>query len=257
MPVNLGSSGTSYSTRAYRARRNPPSRSGWIVFLLVVLGVLAVVFRDRLSWYADLVLVRATNFSRAAPDAHDPLLAATPSKSKPSAVSTSKKVAAAAPPSTDASVTTNVRVVLPPLSVEVISAGGHRTTIHSHNSPVHIDLDSKPATATEQTEPAATVTSPVNAAVHAVEPPGVVDRSVAPVYPRLAEQMKIQGAVVLNVDIDKGGNIENITVISGPDILAAAAREAVRKWRFRPHYKNGQPIETEARVVVNFVISTQ
>jgi protein TonB len=63
--------------------------------------------------------------------------------------------------------------------------------------------------------------------------------------------------VTLQVNIDKNGIIVSTEVLSGPEILANAAREAVRQWRFRPHYKDGVPIETEARVVVNFVISTR
>ena len=63
--------------------------------------------------------------------------------------------------------------------------------------------------------------------------------------------------MTLHVNIDKNGNIVGTQVLSGPEILATAAREAVRKWRFRPHYKNGAPIETEARVVVDFTISAR
>ncbi|MGB9206273.1 MAG: energy transducer TonB [Terriglobales bacterium] len=82
-------------------------------------------------------------------------------------------------------------------------------------------------------------------------------RPSKPVYPRLAEQMKIEGSVTLQVNIDKTGNIVGTQVLSGPAILAAAAQEAVRQWRFRPRYKHGAPIATEAHVVVNFTISTR
>ena len=87
--------------------------------------------------------------------------------------------------------------------------------------------------------------------------PEVLDHSSEPVYPRLAEEMKVEGSVTLQVNIDKNGNIVGTQVLSGPEILANAAREAVQHWRFRPRYKNGAPIETDARVVVNFTISTR
>jgi len=45
-------------------------------------------------------------------------------------------------------------------------------------------------------------------------------------------------------------------VLSGPAILSAAAREAVKQWRFKPYLQAGQPVETEARITVNFTIST-
>src|SRR5438309_7913281 len=73
----------------------------------------------------------------------------------------------------------------------------------------------------------------------------------------LAKQMKVQGAVVLQVLIGKQGNIQNLQVLSGPAILSTAAREAVLQWCFKQYYVSGQTVETEARVTVNFTISTQ
>jgi len=83
-----------------------------------------------------------------------------------------------------------------------------------------------------------------------------VSRSVQPNYPVLAKQMKVQGAVVLQAMIDKGGNIEDLRVVSGPAILATAAQQAVKQWHFKPYYQQGQAVETEARITVNFTIST-
>jgi protein TonB len=68
--------------------------------------------------------------------------------------------------------------------------------------------------------------------------------------------MKVQGAVVMRALIDKAGNIENLQVLSGPSVLATAAREAVKQWHFKPLYQAGQPVETETRITVNFTIST-
>jgi periplasmic protein TonB len=69
--------------------------------------------------------------------------------------------------------------------------------------------------------------------------------------------MKIQGAVVLEVLIGREGVIQHLRVLSGPAILSAAAQEAVKQWRFRPYLQDGQPVETEARITVNFTIFTQ
>ena len=82
-------------------------------------------------------------------------------------------------------------------------------------------------------------------------------RPVRPQYPLLARQMKVQGAVVLSVFIDKDGSIENLQVDSGPAILADAARAAVTQWRFKPYLQNGVPVPTQARVVVEFSIGVQ
>jgi protein TonB len=79
-------------------------------------------------------------------------------------------------------------------------------------------------------------------------------RPVRPEYPLLARQMRVQGAVVLLVFIDKDGSIENLQVDSGPAILADAARAAVKQWRFKPYLQNGVPVATQARVTVDFTI---
>jgi len=73
-------------------------------------------------------------------------------------------------------------------------------------------------------------------------------------YPLLAGQMAIQGSVLLETLIGADGVVEEMRVLSGPTILVAAAREAVRQWRFKPYLANGQPVETQARVTVNFKI---
>jgi protein TonB len=74
-------------------------------------------------------------------------------------------------------------------------------------------------------------------------------------YARLAKQQTMEGSVVLLARIDKDGNIENIKEISGPEILFAAAREAVKQWHFQPYYTSGQAVETETQITVKFAIS--
>jgi protein TonB len=66
--------------------------------------------------------------------------------------------------------------------------------------------------------------------------------------------MRVQGSVVLQAIVGADGNIEDLRVLSGPSILNAAAQQAVRQWRFKPYLQNGQPVETKARIVVNFSI---
>jgi protein TonB len=66
--------------------------------------------------------------------------------------------------------------------------------------------------------------------------------------------MRVQGSVVLQAVVGTDGNIENLRVLSGPSILTAAAQQAVRQWRFKPYLQNGQPVETKARITVNFSI---
>lgn len=77
---------------------------------------------------------------------------------------------------------------------------------------------------------------------------------VQPNYPVLAKQARIQGQVVLRAIISREGAIENLQVLSGHPMLAPAAVEAVRQWRYRPYVLNGEPVEVETQVTVNFVL---
>jgi protein TonB len=55
--------------------------------------------------------------------------------------------------------------------------------------------------------------------------------------------------------ISREGAIENLQVLSGHPMLAPAAVDAVRQWRYRPYVLNGEPVEVETQVTVNFVLA--
>lgn len=78
---------------------------------------------------------------------------------------------------------------------------------------------------------------------------------VQPDYPAQARQIRIQGKVVLRAVISREGTIENLQVVSGQPMLVRAAVDAVRQWRYRPYVLNGEPVEVETEVTVNFVLS--
>lgn len=84
---------------------------------------------------------------------------------------------------------------------------------------------------------------------------GLLVRKVNPVYPPLARQARIQGVVILQAQISKDGNIENLQLISGHPMLAPAAIDAVKQWKYRPYLLNGEPVEVETQVQVNFTLS--
>ncbi|HKM47151.1 MAG TPA: energy transducer TonB [Terriglobales bacterium] len=84
---------------------------------------------------------------------------------------------------------------------------------------------------------------------------GLLIRKVTPNYPPLAKQARIQGAVVLQAEISKEGTIQNLQLISGHPMLAPAAIEAVKQWRYKPYLLNGEPVAVETQVVVNFSLS--
>jgi len=84
---------------------------------------------------------------------------------------------------------------------------------------------------------------------------GLLVRRVNPVYPPLARQARIQGTVILQAQISKEGNIENLQLISGHPMLAPAAIEAVKQWKYRPYLLNGDPCEVDTQVMVNFTLA--
>jgi protein TonB len=84
---------------------------------------------------------------------------------------------------------------------------------------------------------------------------GLLIRKIQPNYPPLARQARIQGSVLLQAVISKEGAIENLRLISGHPMLAPAALEAVKQWRYKPYILNGEPVEVETQVTVNFTLS--
>lgn len=159
------------------------------------------------------------------------------------------------------------RAVLPPLEVEVVAGDEHRT-IPASSGSVRVDLQPRapfsyspaPSSSASSAPSSADSTGVADATgrVHlSAGAAQILSRPVEPNYPLLAKQMKVQGAVVLEALIGRDGNIQDLHVLSGPTILSTAAREAVKQWRFRPYLQSGQAVETEARITVNFTISTQ
>jgi protein TonB len=76
----------------------------------------------------------------------------------------------------------------------------------------------------------------------------------SPQYPAIAKAARIQGTVVLSATISKGGTIENLKLISGPEMLAGAAEQAVREWRYKPYELNGEPVEVQTTINVTFTL---
>jgi periplasmic protein TonB len=235
-----------------------------LVLLLVALAV--VIVKDRDFWFgSDEGLESDAAGSESLPKAAS---AAVPAKTaQPSAAPTltaKKRVAAKIPakPAVNESsqqnaaspaspVVATTRTVLPPLDVEVVAGDTHRTVHPGSNvAKVEIRGDSNRATAS-----VASLTT--NAAQHERLSAGVVPelrQTVDATYPLLGQHTRVQGSVVLQAIVGADGTIQDLRVLSGPGILTAAAQQAVRQWRFKPYLQNGQPVETKARITVNFSI---
>ena len=80
-------------------------------------------------------------------------------------------------------------------------------------------------------------------------------RQPRPVYPPLAKQARISGVVKLSAIISKDGSIQHLEVISGHPLLVPAALEAVKQWVYQPTLLNGEPVEVQTQIDVNFTLS--
>jgi periplasmic protein TonB len=248
-----------------------------IALALLLLALILVLVKDREFWFpsAPPGLAESEPLEQTAPEAEaqPQQLPATTALAPPTPVRPKAK-ARPAPPAAAipgpapalAPVVTN-RAVLPPLEVEVV-AGDERRTVQAGTNSVRVDLQPRTPVIPSQASLSPPLPAPssqvpgglADGAGRVHLSPGaaeIISRPVEPNYPLLAKQMKVQGAVVLEALIGRDGNIQDLHVLSGPTILSAAAREAVKQWRFRPYLLSGQAVETEARITVNFTISTQ
>jgi protein TonB len=80
-------------------------------------------------------------------------------------------------------------------------------------------------------------------------------KKIAPPYPPLAKQARIQGTVRFNATISKEGTIQNLTLVSGHPLLVPAATEAVKQWIYKPTLLNGEAVEVLTTIDVNFTLS--
>jgi len=78
---------------------------------------------------------------------------------------------------------------------------------------------------------------------------------VAPTYPPEAGRARIEGTVVLLAVIGKDGAVRDVRVESGLPVLAQAAIDAVKQWRYKPYLLNGEPTEVDSQITINFTLS--
>ena len=248
---------------------NKQRRQMLMALVILLVALILVLVKDWQFWFpsnTSAVAVPAARMSSPsakaqpkieAPPAATPAPSRTKPKTQPPPLTTSPSLPEVAGPT----ITATQRKVLPPLEVEVV-AGGPRRTLQPKNNTIKVDLQDdtvQPATPGSATTLEATARPAVDASASvrlSPETAQIVTRPVEPSYPLLAKQMKVQGAVVLQALIGRNGNIEDLRVLSGPAILSSAAMEAVKQWRFRPYLQDGRPVDTQARITVNFTIST-
>lgn len=214
-----------------------------LALTLLVMALVAVLIKDRDFWFGAGQATIESDMPASQPILQKAQPAATPARALPAPA----KKQMAAPKtvveknSTEAPVAVH-RTVLPPLDVEVVAGDAHKK-LRPGTRITHVEIQNPSI----QAEPQAPATNAAEReALPAAEP--------AQTYPLLAQHMNVQGSVVLQALIGADGIIENLRVLSGPSILAAAAQQAVREWRFKPILQRGQAVESKAQITVNFNI---
>jgi periplasmic protein TonB len=81
---------------------------------------------------------------------------------------------------------------------------------------------------------------------------GLLVKKVDPVYPSSALHMHVEGAVQLLATVSKNGDITEIKVLKGEPQLSKAASDAVKHWKYQPYLLNGEPVEIQTQITVNF-----
>jgi TonB family protein len=81
---------------------------------------------------------------------------------------------------------------------------------------------------------------------------GELIRKVNPVYPMQAREQRLAGSVTLEITIGKDGVVHDIKQVSGSHVLAAAASDAIYKWRYNPFLLNGSPVQMQKEITILF-----
>ena len=75
---------------------------------------------------------------------------------------------------------------------------------------------------------------------------------VEPVYPAEGRKQNLQGIIAIDIVVGRDGSVMTMHPLNGPDVLARAAMDALRWWKFEPYRVNGEPLVVESRVAVEF-----
>lgn len=96
---------------------------------------------------------------------------------------------------------------------------------------------------------------PLRIRVSAAVAEGLLKQQVRPVYPAEAKEKHVQGHVVMKAIIDTNGEVTRLDLVSGHPLLAQAAIEAVRNWKYKPFLLEGKTVEVETVVDIAFQLS--
>jgi TonB family protein len=207
------------------------------------------------------------------------------SKAAPTAVTPATVTAAAAPGASTRSTPENIRVQEMPMNSEQKTSLAAKPqpiviqptmvqpiVVQPNTGQVKASRVGTPKQQTQPTPPALTVSATNNSSAalaslvstNAAKPAlgsfrisqgvsqGLLIKKVAPVYSPTALQLHEEGAVDLMATVSKDGAVTSVQVVKGDLLLAKSAVEAVKQWKYRPYLLNGEPVEIQTQITVNF-----
>ena len=116
-------------------------------------------------------------------------------------------------------------------------------------------LSGQEAQSQPETAPSAQIQLPQRVRVSQGVMQGLIVKKVQPKYPKEAKKQHVQGSVILQAIISKTGDIGELRLINGPELPVPSAMDAVKKWKYRPFLLQGQPVEIETQITVNYTLS--
>lgn len=99
---------------------------------------------------------------------------------------------------------------------------------------------------------AQSVSTDIPKKVSHAEASGAAVTKVAPEYPGIARQLKIEGLVELEALVTETGAVEKVNIVSGNPILTKPAVEALKRWKFSPFQSEGKTVKALAQVSMTF-----
>lgn len=176
--------------------------------------------------------------------------------SKPTGETTQSREVSTAPSPTAAAVppAAPAEKPAPPTASAAESPAGTRQPekVDNATSVPTVPATSEPKSAQPGPGAASSNPHPVAAPVPSVVSPPVAISKVSPIYPEAARRMRITGTVILDLSIDADGKVTQANLVSGESVLAYAAMDAVKKWRYKPASINGKSVPGAARVSIVF-----
>lgn len=122
--------------------------------------------------------------------------------------------------------------------------------VYVPSAPVAVKETPKKA----EPEPAKTETTTTDEPLEVGSLIAFATRQSAPVYPPVARSTRTTGMVTVELTIDEKGDVAEVQKASGPAMLQSAAKDAVRRWKFKPFVRDGQPVKATGYVSFNFAL---